>query len=64
MVPHGWMTETKKKVEIACNIVNLFETWRTELKACDESLWKVYIRRFFRGILFHLCFLLLLLYLY
>ena len=56
MVPHGWMTETKKKVGIAYNIVNLFETWRTELTACNESLWKVYIRRFFRGILFHLCF--------
>ena len=64
MVPHGWMTETKKKVGIAYNIVNLFETWRTELTACNESLWKVYIRRFLRGILFHLTFLLLLLYLY
>ena len=65
MVPHCWMIEAMKMVRIAYNIVNLFEnskeTWITELIACNESLGEVDI---WRGILFHLCFLLLFLYLY
>ena len=68
MVPHDWMIEAIKMVEIPDNIVNLFEnskeTWRTELTACNESLGEVDIRR---GIFQEdpcLCFLLLFLYLY
>ena len=54
---------------IADNIVNLLknnkETWRTELKACNESLGKLILAEgFFSGIIFHLWFLSLLLYLY
>ena len=49
MVPHGWIIEAMKMVGIADNIVNLFqnskETWRTELRACNESLGEVDIRR-------------------
>ena len=49
MVPHDWMIEAIKMVEIPGNIVNLFEnnkeTWRTELTACIESLGEVDIRR-------------------
>ena len=65
MVPHHWMIEAKKMVGIADNFLKLFEnskeTWRTELIVCNESLGEVDIRR---GILFHLCFSLLFLYLY
>ena len=70
IVPHGWTTEVMKMVvEIADNIVNLLEnskeTWRTELRACNESLEEVDIRTgIFRGTIYHLCFLLLFLYLY
>ena len=49
MVPHGWMIEAMKMVEIAGNVVNLFEnskvTSRTELTTCNESLREVDIRR-------------------
>ena len=68
MVPPGWMIKAMKMVGIADNIVNLFEnskeTWRAELTTCNESRGEVDIRRgIFWGILFHLCFLLLFLYL-
>ena len=70
MVPHGWMIEAMKMVEMADNIVNLLEnskdTWRTELTACNESPGEVDITRwiFQGGIRFQLCFLMLFLYLY
>ena len=46
---HRWTIEAMKMVGIVDNIVNLFEnskeTWRTNLRACNESLWEVNIRR-------------------
>ena len=45
MVPHGWMIEAMKMVELWNLFENSKETWRTELAACNESLGEVEIRR-------------------
>ena len=69
MLPHYWTIEAMKIVGIADNIVNIFEnskeTWITELIACNESLGKLILGEgLFKVIVFHLCYLLFLLYLY
>ena len=69
MMLHRWMVEAIKMVEITHNVVTVFEnskeTWKTVLVACNESLVEVVVRKgIFIGIPFHLCFLLLFLYLH
>ena len=65
MVPHSWIVESMKLVNISKNIIDFLtrssETWKTELTACGEALGEIDINRgIFQGdslspLLFVLC---------